>query len=174
MWNDNTLPLSCHGQITLKQIDEFAYQSQTRSPEYQCTYQVLWKSTDIYLLSCGNENTDVSRADIFIKLSSWNENTDGGAHRQPIWNQNTTILVGYKIKISSKQQRPGPACIDVQAGQGFCCLHMGTMLISQKHTIIWTLHVTRFLWAYAETILIQLQIESVWSEHSLYLANTGY
>ena len=40
---------TCHGQITMSNIDKFAsQQSQTRSPQYQCTHHVWWKSIDIY------------------------------------------------------------------------------------------------------------------------------
>ena len=58
--NDNTPSLSCGGLITIKidvicpfaipnQISTTAHlQSQTRSPQYQCTYQFWWKSFDIY------------------------------------------------------------------------------------------------------------------------------
>ena len=40
-WNNNTPPLSCCRQITLEQ-------TQSRSPQYQCTHQIWWKSTEIY------------------------------------------------------------------------------------------------------------------------------
>ena len=50
MWNDNTPPLSCDEQITIKMY--FAHlQSQTRSPQYQCTYQV-WLNPLIFTRYC--------------------------------------------------------------------------------------------------------------------------
>ena len=45
-WNE-TMVVS--RQITLSKIDEICpWQSRTRSPQPQCTYQVWWKSIDIY------------------------------------------------------------------------------------------------------------------------------
>ena len=49
-------------------MEKFCHeQFQTRSLQYQCTYQVWWKSIDINWLSYGNENTDVWRAKISVK-----------------------------------------------------------------------------------------------------------
>ena len=41
--------------------------SKSRSPQYQCTYQVWWKPIEIYSLLSWNENTDVLRADNSVK-----------------------------------------------------------------------------------------------------------
>ena len=49
MWSNNTPPLSCCGQKLKKFADE---QSQSRSPQYQCTHQIWWKSTEIYSSYC--------------------------------------------------------------------------------------------------------------------------
>ena len=43
-------------------------QSLTRSPQYQCTHQVWWKSIDVYSLSPRNENMAVSWADNSVKI----------------------------------------------------------------------------------------------------------
>ena len=49
MWNNNTLPLSCHWEITLSKLLKYTQQqSWTKSPQYQRTYQVWWKSVEIY------------------------------------------------------------------------------------------------------------------------------
>ena len=48
-WNNNTQPLSCYWQITLsKNWEKFANgQSQSGAPQFQCTYQIWWKSIEI-------------------------------------------------------------------------------------------------------------------------------
>ena len=56
------------GQITLSKFA--SSQSQTRSPQYQCTYHVV-KIHWHLLLSFGNENMDVWRADNSVKIW-WN------------------------------------------------------------------------------------------------------
>ena len=52
MWNDNTRPLLCHGEITLSNIDEMypvAIPNQTSTISMH-KYQVGWKSTEIYYI----------------------------------------------------------------------------------------------------------------------------
>ena len=47
--NYDTPPLSCRRQITHQNLTKFTnWKSQTRSPQYQCTYQVWWKSINVY------------------------------------------------------------------------------------------------------------------------------
>ena len=65
-WHDNTLPLSCHGEIhvTLSTVTKCtSWQSQT--------YHVWWQSVEICLRLSSNENTDVSWADNSVK-TWWN------------------------------------------------------------------------------------------------------
>ena len=66
--NYNTPP--CWGQIVLSNIDEFLPISnpKTRYSQYQCTYQVWWKSINVYSLSSGNQNMGKSRADNSVKF----------------------------------------------------------------------------------------------------------
>ena len=70
----------CGGQITMSEIEKkFTHlQSQTRSLQYQCTYQVWWKSTDTD--SSYHPEMKVGQTDIW--------QTD----RCPIWNHGTTQL----------------------------------------------------------------------------------
>ena len=52
-WNDNTPPLSCRGQITLSKIDEICpWANPKQSPQCQCTYQIWWKTIEIYWSYC--------------------------------------------------------------------------------------------------------------------------
>ena len=52
-WNDNTPPLSGRRQITLSKTEEICqWAIQNQSPQYQCTYQIWWKSIEIYSSYC--------------------------------------------------------------------------------------------------------------------------
>ena len=81
------------GRLLCQKLMKFAHkQSKTRSPQYQCIYQVWWKSIDIYSLSSVNKNTDGLRDE-----QAYDRQTDG--HKD---NQLDTIIprhlpvAGYK------------------------------------------------------------------------------
>ena len=78
-WNKN---MGVSREDNCQNLTKFDHkQSQTRSPQYQCTYQVWWKSVDVY--SSYHPETKYGRTDDWL---------EGQTHRLQKWNHNTLPL----------------------------------------------------------------------------------
>ena len=108
-WNNNTLPLRGHGQISLSQIDEI-WQSQTRSSQNQLAYQVWWKSIEIYSSYFPETQIQMCRRQIkFTHLLSWTRSPQYQCTYQVSW-KSIDIYWGYlwetKIRMCWRQITP--------------------------------------------------------------------